>query len=194
MSTSNILNTLRELHVGIVCPPSEITDALVLQLMRIGCSVKQHWPPPKAFDTHTDLVFCGVFEGRHHGELGKLLAQGGVRLTAVALVEYESPTILSQILELGCHGVIVLPLDSHKVLPALVCARSNSEAHARLMQKNAQLQERLEHQADINKAKVLLMAAQGWQEPEAHAYLSKEAMKQRLSMLEMARKTLKQFE
>lgn len=52
----------------------------------------------------------------------------------------------------------------------------------------------MEHQADINKAKVLLMAAQGWQESEAHAYLSKEAMKQRLSMLEMARKTLKQFE
>lgn len=191
MTGSSILNTLRELHVVVMCPPNEIYDSLALQLMRIGCSVQQHWPPPKKLDDAIDLVFCGIFEGRQHEELSKLIANGGPRLTTVAIVEYESPTILSQLLELGCHGVMALPLDSHKVLPALVCARRNSETHAKLLFKNAQLQDRLDNQADINKAKVLLMSANGWSEVEAHGYLSKEAMKGRESILGMARKIIK---
>ncbi|MCY1269876.1 Aliphatic amidase regulator [compost metagenome] len=190
MTASTILDTLRELRVGVVCPPSEINDALALQLIRIGCSVRQFWPPPKKFDTDIDIIFCRVFEDRYHDDLSRLILNGGHRMTAVALVEYESPTVLSQILELGCEGVIVLPLASNMVLPALVCARRNSEAYAKLIFKNAQLQERLENQADINKAKVLLMSTNGWSEGEAHSYLSKEAMKTREPLLDMARKVI----
>lgn len=194
MTSTVILSSLRDLNVALVCPPSEVRDALALQLMRIGCSVRQFWPPPQKFEIAVDVIYCGVFEGRYHHDLSRLILGGGPRLTAVALVEYESPTVLSQLLELGCHGVMVLPMDSHKVLPALVCARRNSEAFAKLMLKNAQLQERLEHQADINKAKVLLMAANGWDESEAHGFLSKEAMKNRESLLDMAKKIIIQLQ
>ena len=50
MSANSLLGSLRELQVLVLNPPGEVSDALVLQLIRIGCSVRQCWPPPEAFD------------------------------------------------------------------------------------------------------------------------------------------------
>ena len=47
--------------------------------------------------------------------------------------------MLSQIIELECHGVITQPLDAHRVLPVLVSARRISEEMAKLKQKTEQL-------------------------------------------------------
>ncbi|HBP5566647.1 ANTAR domain-containing response regulator [Pseudomonas aeruginosa] len=190
MSASSLLGSLRELQVLVLHPPGEVSDALVLQLIRIGCSVRQCWPPPEAFEVPVDVVFSGIFQNRHHDQLASLLAAGDPRITLVALVEYESPAVLSQIIELECHGVITQPLDAHRVLPVLVSARRVSEALARLQQKNAQLQERIAGQARIGQAKALLMQRHGWGEREAHLYLSREAMKRREPILKIAQELL----
>ncbi|MDD1015890.1 ANTAR domain-containing response regulator [Pseudomonas rubra] len=192
MSPTPILSTLRELQVLVINPPGAVSDALVLQLIRIGCSVRQLWPPTQTLEVAVDLIFTGVFQNHHHEVIHALVRTGDPRTTLVALVDYESPAVLSQILELGAHGVITQPLDSHRVLPVLVAARRNSEEAARLKLKNAQLQERLEHQADINRAKVLLMKRHDWEEEQAHGFLSREAMKRRESILTLARELLKQ--
>ncbi|MCF3995289.1 transcriptional antitermination factor AmiR, partial [Pseudomonas aeruginosa] len=110
MSANSLLGSLRELQVLVLNPPGEVSDALVLQLIRIGCSVRQCWPPPEAFDVPVDVVFTSIFQNRHHDEIAALLAAGTPRTTLVALVEYESPAVLSQIIELECHGVITQPL------------------------------------------------------------------------------------
>jgi len=123
MSASSILGTLRELQVMVLNPPGDVSDALVLQLIRIGCSVRQSWPPPEQFDVHVDVIFTGIFQNRHHEEISGLITASHPRTTVVALVEYESPAVLSQIIELECHGVIIQPLDAHRILPALVSAR-----------------------------------------------------------------------
>jgi AmiR/NasT family two-component response regulator len=167
-------------------PPGEVSDALVLQLIRIGCSVRQCWPPPERFDLHVDVVFTGIFQNRHHDEISTLVTSAYPRPTIVALVEYESPAVLSQIIELECHGVIIHPLDAHRILPALVSARRVSEELKKLKQKNEQLQQRLLGQADINKAKLFLMRTHGWEESEAHAFLSQDAMNSRRTLLETA--------
>ncbi|KAF0804042.1 aliphatic amidase regulator [Alcanivorax xiamenensis] len=191
-SAAAILNTLRDLRVLVINPPGDISDALVLQLIRIGCSVRHFWPPPEKCEVAVDVIFTGIFQSRHHEEISGLVTAGDPRTTVVALVEYESPAVLSQILELGCHGVITQPLDSHKVLPVLVSARRNSEETAKLKQKNAQLQDRIGNQTDINRAKVRLMKQHNWEEEQAHTFLSREAMKKRKSILEIAREILQQ--
>ena len=191
MSASSILNTLRELQVMVLNPPGEVSDSLVLQLIRIGCSVRQCWPPPKRFELAMDVIFTGIFQNRHHEEISALSAASAPSTTVVALVEYESPTVLSQIIELECHGVIIQPLDAHRILPVLVSARRISKELNKLKQKNSQLQERLVNQADINRAKVLLMNLHGWEESQAHAFLSQEAMKNRESILKAAQDVLK---
>lgn len=190
MSANSLLGSLRELQVLVLNPPGEVSDALVLQLIRIGCSVRQCWPPPEAFDVPVDVVFTSIFQNRHHDEIAALLAAGTPRTTLVALVEYESPAVLSQIIELECHGVITQPLDAHRVLPVLVSARRISEEMAKLKQKTEQLQERIAGQARINQAKALLMQRHGWDEREAHQYLSREAMKRREPILKIAQELL----
>ncbi|MGS9723193.1 transcriptional antitermination factor AmiR, partial [Pseudomonas aeruginosa] len=55
MSANSLLGSLRELQVLVLNPPGEVSDALVLQLIRIGCSVRQCWPPPEAFDVPVDV-------------------------------------------------------------------------------------------------------------------------------------------
>lgn len=137
-----------------------------------------------------DVVFTSIFQNRHHDEIAALLAAGTPRTTLVALVEYESPAVLSQIIELECHGVITQPLDAHRVLPVLVSARRISEEMAKLKQKTEQLQERIAGQARINQAKALLMQRHGWDEREAHQYLSQEAMKRREPILKIAQELL----
>lgn len=190
MSANSLLGSLRELQVLVLNPPGEVSDALVLQLIRIGCSVRQCWPPPESFDVPVDVVFTSIFQNRHHDEIAALLAAGTPRTTLVALVEYESPAVLSQIIELECHGVITQPLDAHRVLPVLVSARRISEEMTKLKQKTEQLQERIAGQARINQAKALLMQRHGWDEREAHQYLSREAMKRREPILKIAQELL----
>ncbi len=143
-----------------------------------------------SFDVPVDVVFTSIFQNRHHDEIAALLAAGTPRTTLVALVEYESPAVLSQIIELECHGVITQPLDAHRVLPVLVSARRISEEMAKLKQKTEQLQERIAGQARINQAKALLMQRHGWDEREAHQYLSREAMKRREPILKIAQELL----
>ncbi|RON67171.1 ANTAR domain-containing response regulator [Pseudomonas fluorescens] len=191
MSTSSILDTLRNSEIMVINPPGDVSDSLVLKLIHIGCSVRHFWPPPKRFDRPIDLVFTGIFQNYYHEQISGLIATSEMRITVVALVEYESPAILSQIIELSCHGVIVQPLGRHMVLPVLVSARRNSEEIARLKQKNTLLLERLGNLADINQAKLLLMTEHGWVEEQAHSFLSREAMKCRKTILAIAREIVK---
>lgn len=65
-SAAAILNTLRDLQVLVINPPGDISDALVLQLIRIGCSVRQFWPPPEKCEVTVDVIFTGIFQSRHH--------------------------------------------------------------------------------------------------------------------------------
>ncbi|KTC36803.1 aliphatic amidase regulator, partial [Pseudomonas sp. ABAC61] len=134
MSANSILGSLRELQVMVLNPPGALSDALVLQLIRIGCSVRQIWPPPRQFEVAVDVIFTGIFQNHHHEQISALISTGSPRTTVVALVEYESPAVLSQIIELECHGVIIQLLDAHKILPALVAARRVSEELFKLKQ------------------------------------------------------------
>ncbi len=170
----------------VLSPPCEVTDTLMLQLIRIGCSVRNCWPPPKQFDVAVDVIFTGIFQNRHHEEISSLVRSSAAGTTVVALVEYESPAVLSQIIELECHGVIILPLDAHRILPALVSARRISGEMLRITHRCGQLQERLDQQSTISRAKLVLMKRHDWGEEQAHAWLSQEAMKQRESISKVA--------
>lgn len=194
MSANSILSSLRALKVMVLNPPGEVSDALVLQLIRIGCSVQQYWPPPKQFDLALDVLFVGVVQNRHHQEISKLIADGGFGVTVIALVTYESPAELSKIIELECHGVIIQPFEANRVLPTLVAARRVSEELSKLKLKNNNIQERLDKQADINRAKVLLMKEYDWGEKDAHAYLSHKAMELRTPILKIAQDIVKKHQ
>lgn len=170
----------------VLSPPCEVTDTLMLQLIRIGCSVRNCWPPPKQFDVAVDVIFTGIFQNRHHEEISALVRSSAAGTTVVALVEYESPAVLSQIIELECHGVIILPLDAHRILPTLVSARRISGEMLRIAHRCGQLQERLDQQSTISRAKLVLMKRHDWGEEQAHAWLSQEAMKQRESISKVA--------
>lgn len=191
MNAATILGSLRELQVMVLSPPCEVTDTLMLQLIRIGCSVRNCWPPPIQFDVAVDVIFTGIFQNRHHEEISTLVTTSPVGTTVVALVEYESPAVLSQIIELECHGVIILPLDAHRILPALVSARRISVEMQRLKHRCKQMQERLDQQTNISRAKLVLMKRHDWGEEQAHAWLSQEAMKQRESILKVAQDVVK---
>lgn len=190
MDNISILNKIRDLKILVLNPDSETTDSLVLQLTRIGCSVRCLWPLPKKLDFDVDVIFHGVFQDSCHAQLKNLVSSCGDEVTLISIIEYESPTVLSQILDIGSHGVILLPLISHNVFPQLVMARKNSHEIARRSKDVNKLNQKISSMSRINKAKIKIMARFGLTEEEAHKYLSRIAMETRKSLVEVSEQIL----
>jgi len=188
MTTRLLLSGLRDLRSLIVAPEGDLVDQLSLQLIRIGCHVRHAWPT-KALDGdgEVDLIFTGQLNEHQHNTVCDFVNSFDGTLTVIAIVEYESPTILAKIIELGAHGVMTVPFDANKVLPTIVTARSNSLQLSNLLEENRKFRERLNASSIINRAKVLLMAEKDMSETQAHKYMSELAMRSRRKISEVAK-------
>ncbi|MGP5310814.1 ANTAR domain-containing response regulator [Vreelandella alkaliphila] len=186
MSNSSILGKLRDLQVLVLNPEGEVSDSLVLQLIRIGCPVRHLWPLPETLDFPVDIIFSGVFQDSSHARLKKIIRDSTDAVTLIFIVEYASPSTLSQLLEIESHGVVTVPLKSHDVLPSLVVARRNSEDLLKSRKEINKAHNKLSSMSLLNKAKVILMKNTPMTEEEAHQFLSKSAMEERKSIAEIA--------
>ncbi|MCK9218014.1 MAG: ANTAR domain-containing protein [Firmicutes bacterium] len=193
MIETNILNELRSLQVLVVIPESEIVNSLILQLMRIGCSVRQIWPIPENIDCSTDVIFTEVNQD-YDNKLKKLIDTQQNNLTLISIIQYESPTILSQLIENETHGVISAPFSSHDILPCLVVARRNSRIISIKNKELLKSKNKISKMQIVNKAKILIMKNTNVTEEQAHKLLAKNAMKLRVSISEVASELINNYE
>jgi AmiR/NasT family two-component response regulator len=178
-----LIEELRGARVLVVHPRDAEGEALIDQLKRIGCNVRGVWPPPATIPQDIDTVFQFV-DGAE--EMAFPATSNEHAPTLVAIVDYENPTILKQLLDSNAHGVVNKPIRSFGILSSLVLARSLRGYTSRLEGKVAKLEETLKARRDVDKAVKILVGLKKIGEFEAYELIRQQATQKRLTMAEIA--------
>jgi two-component system, response regulator PdtaR len=178
-----LIEELRGARVLVIHPRDAEGEALIDQLKRIGCNVRGVWPPPATIPQDIDTVFQFV-DGAE--EMAFPATSNEHAPTLVAIVDYENPTILKQLLDSNAHGVVNKPIRSFGILSSLVLARSLRGYTRRLEGKVAKLEETLKARRDVDKAVKILVGLKKIGEFEAYELIRQQATQKRLTMAEIA--------
>ena len=178
-----LIEELRGARVLVVHPRDAEGEALIDQLKRIGCNVRGVWPPPATIPQDIDTVFQFV-DGAEDTAFPATSNEHAP--TLVAIVDYENPTILKQLLDSNAHGVVNKPIRSFGILSSLVLARSLRGYTRRLEGKVAKLEETLKARRDVDKAVKILVGLKKIGEFEAYELIRQQATQKRLTMAEIA--------
>lgn len=102
------------------------------------------------------------------------------------LTAFSQRDLVERARDAGAMAYLVKPFTKADLVPAIEMAVSRHEEMVALAQEVSNLSDRLETRKLVERAKGLLMTAQGWSEPEAFRWIQKASMDRRLSMREVA--------
>lgn len=183
---SSFINSLRDLSVAVMHPRDKTAEELLRQIHRIGCGFEAIWPIPATLPQHIDVLFIDVNE-TSPAEIKPLLNKAKEELPAiVALIEYENPSVLDGLFEIGAHAVITKPVRAAGVMSAILMARRFWSERRRFEKDLGKLRSRVENIQKVNDAKFILMRHRGINDKEAYAIIRKQAMAKRTTTLEIA--------
>ncbi|MCI7126583.1 MAG: ANTAR domain-containing protein [Agathobaculum sp.] len=126
-------------------------------------------------------------------EFGHELAQTAAQDTlagVILLAKTDIADAVSEKVEDGGVIVVPKPLSRTLFLQALRMIRASRARLAGLQKENRQLQKRIEDIRLVDRAKCLLIECCAMTEPEAHRYIERQAMEQRLTKREVAERIL----
>jgi two-component system, response regulator PdtaR len=178
-----LIEELRGARVLVIHPRDAEGEALIDQLKRIGCNVRGVWPPPAAVPDDIDTVFQFV-DGSEQTVFPA--SSNAHSPTLVAIVDYENPTILKQLLDSNAHGVVNKPIRSFGILSSLVLARSLHGYTRRIEGKVQKLEETLKARRDVDKAVKILVGLKKVSEFEAYELIRQQATQKRVAMADIA--------
>lgn len=178
-----LLRELRSLRVLVLHPSDQERSELVNQLKRIGCTVSVEWPIPTTIDPEIDTIFCLV-EDASIETLPWVRPHPAVPVVAIA--QFEHPTVIRSLLEIGVTGFIGKPIRTFGVLTALIMARSIHRYERIQSAKIAKLKESLKSHRVIAQAVQTLCRANDIGEVEAYELIRRQATSKRLSMCVIA--------
>lgn len=180
------LTDLRNLKVLVLHPANAEGEFLVDHLRRIGCTPTQDWPVPCAPPEDVDVVFLAI-EDDARDEIKQFVTN--LRTpgpTILAIVSYENPTALQMVLESGALAVIERPIKPFGLLTNLAIARNSWLVQQNMQRDIRKYKRKVMGDKQVARAKVILMAANGTTESEAHNEIRQMAMAQQMSMEEVA--------
>lgn len=188
-STLDAFRSLRDARIAIFHPQDSNRDTLVQQLQRIGCQTACLWPPPSALPENTDIVlFLLNAEASAKKKLPWLNTVSSIPI--IGMVEYENPTILDTALELGCHGILVSPIQAKGILTTLIVTIQHFQTVRTLSKRNQRLEEKLQAVNEISAAQAVIARAKGISSAEAYKVMRAQAMLKRVTIEEIARAIL----
>lgn len=122
-------------------------------------------------------------------EFGHELALHAVRTTAAGvllIVKEETAEAVAEKVEED--GVLVLPkpLNRSMLFQSLRLVRAARNRMASLASENRKLHRKIEEIRTVDRAKCVLIECCGMTEPEAHAFIEKTAMNQRITKMQAA--------
>lgn len=176
------LKQLRSQRVAVIHPNDADGETLVQQLQRIGCNVQAYWPPPDSL-ADTQLVFCAIGAGEKNLNWTESCKDAAI----IAIMNYESPTVLEDMLTIGACGVLSSPLRSTGILAQLVIALGASDELQKLHKRIQRLEKKLASVEQVNNAKLILMHTRGISNSEAYRIIREQAMTKRVTIEEIAR-------
>ena len=181
-----ILRDLRGLRIEVMHPPDTEGVNLVEHLRRIGCVTTTVWPLPDEVSSGSDIVVLAV-DHDSRAPLRRLFRHLDGRLpTIIGVVEYENPSILQLVLEIGAHAVIERPVRPFGLLTQLAIARSLWLQQQSAGQRVQKLERKLAGIQKIQRARLILMSSQALTEEEAYQTIRRQAMSKRMSLEDMA--------
>ena len=122
-------------------------------------------------------------------EFGHELAQTVTHDTMAGVILFAKAEIADSVAEkVEDDGVFVIPKPISRVLltQALRMTRAAHQRLTGLQSENRRLQQRIEDIRAVDRAKCLLIECCAMSEPEAHAYIEQQAMKQRRAERQIA--------
>ncbi|RRS02875.1 ANTAR domain-containing protein [Aquabacterium soli] len=183
-ATPDLLKKLRHLRVAVFHPKDADGEMLTGQLQRIGCHALTFWPPLEVLPDTVDVVFCAVrpeLAARNYA-----WARAELPPAIVAVIDYENPTILDAVLELGAQAVLTTPLRSSGVLSSLVMALAVNDEMKEGRKRVARLEKKLLAANQISEAKLILMRTRQVSDTEAYRLIREQAMSKRVGTEEIA--------
>lgn len=180
-----MLKALREIpraNVLVFHPKDRECAELVAQLHRIGCRVAAVWPPQDAIPPETDVVFIVFREDMLTKPFLKALAGRRPSLTAIAIIEYESPSVIEAVAQAGIHAVITKPIRAFGLLTSMTLAYNVTEREKTFSERIYKLEKRLSNLKNLEMAKSILMSRRNISEKEAYELLRNRAMALRVTL------------
>ena len=183
MSSASLIQGLRHARVLVLHPQDRDSDELARQLKRIGCHVDLTWPPPASVPDGIDVIYFLLDSDQASRRSWR---SGDLRAALIAVIDFENPTILKELLDSNAHGVINKPIRPFGILSSLVLARSMHGYTRRLESKVQKLEETLKARRDVDKAVKILVTLKRVSEAEAYELIRSQATQKRLSMAQVA--------
>ena len=181
-----ILKDLRKLKILVIHPNDEQGSDICQHIERIGCSVRMVWPCPKHIKSSTDVVFIQTLQDQPFTELPYWLKNEKNIPTIIAIVDYENPTILQTVCEIGAHAIINTPVRPFGLLANLVIARTHWRKELVLGSRVNKLETKIRKIHSVEHAIAILERANNISREQAYEYIRSNAMKRRLTTEDVA--------
>lgn len=177
---STLLRDLRRIRILCYHPYDEDGKALMSQLQRIGCDSVQRWPPEPEMPEEMDIIIVTL---KPEVPLPDWFYQPPESLpTLIAVVTYENPTMLDQMLRIHADALLPAPIKSFGLLSTLVLARQVNQKKLRLKQRASRLDSKLKGVRDVERAKLIMMRLHEISEKQAYDLIRKRAMAERTTV------------
>lgn len=112
----------------------------------------------------------------------------------IFLTAYGEQELIERAARLPVMGYLVKPIKEAELLAMIEVAAQRFEEHARVARTAAELEEEVSSRRIIDRAKGLLMQAEGVSELEAYHRLQRRAQAERRTLLEAAEETIEEMQ
>ena len=181
-----ILKDLRKLKVLVIHPNDEQGSDICQHIERIGCTVRMVWPCPKHIKSNTDVVFIQTLQDHPFTEMPAWLKDEKHIPTVIAIVDYENPTVLQTVYEIGAHALVNTPVRPFGLLANLVIARAHWRKELVLGSRVHKLETKIRKIHSVEHAIAILERANNISREQAYEYIRSNAMKRRLTTEDVA--------
>ncbi len=180
------LKSLKGLPVLVLHPADADGRTLIDHLRRIGCHAEAAWPIPREIPANIGVVFLSV-DHEHRTEISRLAKSlDGIPPAIIAIVDYEIPSTLELLFDLGALAAMDRPIRPFGVLTNLLLARGLWQERLDQQKRIHKLERRVSSMQKIQKAKAILMSIHQISEDAAYETIRQQAMSKRVSMDDIA--------
>ncbi|PWC54089.1 ANTAR domain-containing response regulator [Azospirillum melinis] len=177
----NLLRDIRSFRVVVIHPQDAEAEELLRQLHRIGCQARSEWPPPKDRPSGVDLIFLDMTQLLSgQGRLSWSTADDGPPI--VAVLDYESPTVLKALVDYGVRGFVSKPIRAFGLLTTMFMAHRAAEGERGMRKRLQKVEQRLDGIKKVSKAKAILIEQRRITEEEAYRFIRERAMARRTTI------------
>lgn len=143
-----------------------------------------------AYCYRPDLVVMDIKMPTMDGLKSARILRQNSSCAVLLLTAFSQSELIKQAMDAGVISYLVKPVSDRNLIPAVNIALHQHRTYQLLQQQLNESRTKLEERKRIEKAKGLIMEAEGCSEKEAYERLRKQSMAQGIAMAELAKRYL----